>query len=672
MNKRIQNKLLLILLMVALCTLTFAIAVNAQGIASDEFGTAETLEGIPVDLTDTASRVVLKGADGLYRTFPSAYIYFKTGSGNWNWRGEAKCDFSYINNALGLTEENAYTIDSVIRIEVPDDLKYIEGYSGKVNLKEMYFSPNAEMTDLRPMGNGCGVEKITMPPKQTSYASYMFHTCPNLKTVIFYENENLKSLPTEMFKACTSLEEFVVPDSVTSLGGSFFSGCSSLKRVILSPGITSIGTIFSYLASLEYVNTENITSYSAKAFQGCSSLDGIVLNEAVTSIPIDFCHGCKSLTSITIPSNVTIINGYAFNGCTKLTTVINKSDKLTAIYGNAFASCPITEFYFPDGIKELGASSFIGAQFTSIDLPNTITTLGTAVFQNCSKLTYIRLPESLTEVPHDFIKGTIGSKITIVVPMGCTGIYSQFSLQNSGINVIIYTGSAKDAFVASVQSKASGWVSKIVYENHCDHYYNSVHVNDTNPCVINCDRCKAYGVAKENPVHTEEIRVTYVSFAKAGEKVVGCGNEGCSYGTSYVLDPLFICQGYSASEAGNGISLGFKVNNEAAYEYKTLTGNAIKYGVFAVSQSRLGENVIFDESGNVTEGVICAEIKATEFTAFDIKVVGFSDENKSSLLALGAYVATTKDGVTTYSYMQESEPNEGQKYHFVSYNEIIG
>ena len=183
-----KNKIFLLLMLTLAIALSLTVLVGAEGATTDAFGTAETVEGIPVDLSDTTSRVVLKGADGLYRTFPSAYIYFKTGSGNWNWRGEAKCSFDALNTALGLEGDNAYTIDSVIRIEVPDDLKYIEGYSGKVNLKEMYFSPNSQMTNLRPMGNKCGLEKITMPPLQTSYASYMFHTCPNLTTVIFYDD----------------------------------------------------------------------------------------------------------------------------------------------------------------------------------------------------------------------------------------------------------------------------------------------------------------------------------------------------------------------------------------------------------------------------------------------------------------------------------------------------
>ena len=81
-----KKKILLLVSLFALLACIFAVVVGADGVATEEFGVAETLENIPVDLTDTTSRVVLKGADGLYRTFPSSYIYFKTGSGNWNWR----------------------------------------------------------------------------------------------------------------------------------------------------------------------------------------------------------------------------------------------------------------------------------------------------------------------------------------------------------------------------------------------------------------------------------------------------------------------------------------------------------------------------------------------------------------------------------------------------------
>ena len=666
-----KKKLLLVAVMMAILACLFVLSVSAAGSTTDEFGIAETLDGIPVDLTDTTSRVVLKGSDGLFRTFPSSYIYFKTGAGNWSWRGEAKCTFEYINTALGLTEENAYTIDSIIRIEVPDDLKYIEGFSGKVNLKEMYFSPTSEMTNMRPMGNKCGIEKITMPPKQTSYPEFLFHTCPNLTTVIFYENENLTSLPKEMFKACTSLVEFTFPSSVTSMGASFFSGCTSLKRVTLSPGITSIGNSFSYLKNLEYVNTENITSFSNKAFQDCEKLDGIVINEAVATIPNDFCKNCKSLTSIVIPSNVTAIKGYAFDGCYKLTSVTNYAENITSIDGNAFSGCPITEFNFPDNLTSIGQYAFSGAQFTEVDLPSTITSLGTGCFQGCTKLTYVRIPELVEQVPHDFLKGTQSSQITIVVPKGCTSIYSQYSLVNSGITKIIFTGSMDDDFVADVQKQASGWVSKIVCENHCDHYYDGVHEEDNNPCVINCTRCNSVNQPEKNPEHSISTTITYVSFAKDGEKITGCVNEGCTHKTTETAPALFTCTGFSASQTGtNGIVLGFKVNQEAIDTYTSATGNTIKYGVFVGTQASLGNSDLSDES--LSDKVIIAEIKQTDFAVFDIKIMGFETEDqKSASLAIGGYVAETDDEGTTYSYMQLGTPSEGERYCYDTYNNIV-
>ena len=661
-----MKKLFLTALLVALAACLFALGVSAAGASTDEFGTAEALEGIPVDLTDTTSRVVLKGSDGLFRTFPSSYIYFKTGSGNWNWRGEAKCTFEYINAALGLTEENAYTMDSIIRIEVPNDLRYLEGFNGKANLKEMYFSPNSEMTNMRPMGSGCGVEKITMPPKQTSYASYLFHTCPNLTTVIFYENENLKSLPTEMFKACTSLEEFTFPSSVTSFGGSFFSGCTALRRVTLSPGITSIGTTFSYLANLEYVNTENITSFSNKAFQSCSKLNGIVINEAVTSIPNDFCKGCSSLTSITIPSKVTEIRGYAFDGCSSLTSVTNNSTVLKEIHGNAFSGCPMTEFKNTGALVSIGQYAFSGAKFTSIDLPNTITSLGQGCFEGCTNLTYVRVPELVTQIPHDFLKSTSGSKITLVVPKGCTSIYSQYSLQNSGVQTIIFTGDENSEFVASVTEKASGWVSKITYGNHCEYYYDKVHIESDNPCVSYCSRC-GETVVKENPAHVIVTTITYVSFDVDGEKVIDCTNEGCPYHEEKVAPALFTVFGDSMCIFDEGVTTCYQVNQAALKDYKDTMGVTLEYGVFAIKYENIGEAGILESNG-----LLSYETSKQSFDMFEIKLTGFvSDREKTAKISMGAYIVEKIGEEKSVSYIQTAEPNEGEEYSYFVYNNLI-
>ena len=79
------------------------------------------------------------------------------------------------------------------------------------------------------------------------------------------------------------------------------------------------------------------------------------------------------------------------------------------------------------------------------------------------------------------------------------------------------------------------------------------------------------------------------------------------------------------------------------------------------------------QNGVANENAICAEIKATEFSAFDLKITGFEDSQKETKLALGAYVAVSKGENTEYSYMQDStKGTTNGKYYFASYNDITG
>ena len=139
------------------------------------------------------------------------------------------------------------------------------------------------------------------------------------------------------------------------------------------------------------------------------------------------------------------------------------------------------------------------------------------------------------------------------------------------------------------------------------------------------------------------------------------------------LSPLFTCLGYSAPESGKGgIAIGYTVNNEVVAEYVKATGKTLKYGVFAVSQKKLGNNDVFGKDGTVANGVINADLSNQKFSAFELKITGFTDDNKDTKLAMGAYVAVTDGEGTEYSYLQSGTPNEGEKYYFASYNDIVG
>ena len=135
---------------------------------------------------------------------------------------------------------------------------------------------------------------------------------------------------------------------------------------------------------------------------------------------------------------------------------------------------------------------------------------------------------------------------------------------------------------------------------------------------------------------------------------------------------MFTSLGYSASQYGTGgIVMGYTVNNEAIEEYKAVSGNNIEYGVFVVLQSKIGNNDIFGNDGEAAQGVINAKITNYEFTVFELKIVGFADEQRDAKLVMGAYVKETHGDEVKYSYMQKDAPDENEKYSFVSYNDIL-
>ena len=137
---------------------------------------------------------------------------------------------------------------------------------------------------------------------------------------------------------------------------------------------------------------------------------------------------------------------------------------------------------------------------------------------------------------------------------------------------------------------------------------------------------------------------------------------------------LFTCLGYSVRENGTvGIVIGYSLNNEAIADYTKATGETLKYGVFAVAKDKLGDKPVFDKNGNAAEGVINAEIKNQSFSVFELKIVGFTDEQKDTKLAFGAYVAVSDGNTTVYSYMQDDSKGElVGNYYFASYNDMVG
>ena len=116
----------------------------------------------------------------------------------------------------------------------------------------------------------------------------------------------------------------------------------------------------------------------------------------------------SELTSISIPSTVTDIGEGFTNTCTNLAYItVEKDNKVydsrencNAVIHTAtnelVAGCKNTKI--PYGVTRIGGLAFSGIDISSLEIPNTVTSIGRDAFDGCTGLNSIKLPESLLQM----------------------------------------------------------------------------------------------------------------------------------------------------------------------------------------------------------------------------------------------------------------------------------
>ena len=183
-----------------------------------------------------------------------------------------------------------------------------------------------------------------------------------------------------------------------------------------------------------------------------------------------------------------------------------------------------------------------------------------------------------------------------------------------------------------------------------------------------CSGCKT-PYACSNPSHDlQVVSISYENYMENGIKVLKCNTCDLEKASETVALPLFTCLGYSIPTDGReGIVISFMLDQEAIDEYTSITGKTFRFGAFAAAESKIGTQDVVRADGQVAENTISADITDYGVAAFDLVVLGFSEEYRDLGMAMGAYVI---DG-DTVSYMQAGGPEEDEKYYFASYNEVL-
>ena len=356
---------------------------------------------------------------------------------------------------------------------------------------------------------------------------------------------------------------------------------------------------------------------------------------------------------------------------TSLKTI--KTGNATVVLGGILQNLPaLEEVICGERLKEIGWNAFENnKKLTNIDFSacENFTTFGWQVFKGCTALETVVLPNTLTNINSHVFSGCTSLK-SVVLSTALTAVDASTFSGCTSLETVSFVGTPSEALKNAAAAAAPN--AEITSLTPCEAYGHS-NMTSVNGCIEQCGACGAI-VEKDIQNHNKASKIEYKDgYAVEGEITYSCTNEGCKYSDKGQAKPLFETIGYSAPEDidRGGIVIGYVINYDAIAEYEKATGKAVSFGVYAIAQEKLGENDIFDGNGNLAEGAISAEVEKNAYVSFEFKIVGFNDDTKEKLLAIGAYVALTKDKVTEYSYMQLGTPDEGAKYAFTSYTEYL-
>ena len=244
---------------------------------------------------------------------------------------------------------------------------------------------------------------IQIPNSVTSIGDDAFSHCSSLTSAVI--GNSVTSIGKYAFAYCDSLTSIEIPNSVTSIGDDAFSGCDSLTSIVVDSGNTKYDSRNGCNAIIETASNtliagcqntiipNSVTSIGDDAFAECDSLTSIEIPNSVTSIGNKAFEGCSSLTSIEIGNSVTSIGKYAFEYCKSLTSVVWNAIKCSDFYSNniPFTNCPnITSFTFGDEVEYIPEYLCYNLSgLTSIEIPNSVTSIGKLAFYGCSSLTSV-------------------------------------------------------------------------------------------------------------------------------------------------------------------------------------------------------------------------------------------------------------------------------------------
>ncbi|MDE6293678.1 MAG: leucine-rich repeat domain-containing protein [Clostridiales bacterium] len=346
---------------------------------------------------------------------------------------------------------------SVTSFEIHADTKILgrNAFGGCANLQYN------EYDNALYLGNSTNKFLVLVKAKNTDITSCTIN--PQTKFIYSGDPTNEKA-----FRNCSNLTSIEIPNSVTSITNNSFYGCNNIATATMPASAISAIAGYCY-ATLQTVVINGGTSIESGAFDNCRSLTSIEISDSVTSIG----YGAFSSTAYykdeskwenevlyigkhliiaketisgdyTIKQGTLVIAEEAFRGRRRLTSV-EIPDSVTSIGSLAFYDCSgLTSVRIPCNVINIGRLAFRNcSELISINIPDSVISIGEQVFSGCSSLTSINIPDSVMSIGEQAFSGC-SSLTSINIPDSVMSIEDgAFSGCSSLSSITVMSGNSK-------------------------------------------------------------------------------------------------------------------------------------------------------------------------------------------------------------------------------------
>ena len=234
------------------------------------------------------------------------------------------------------------------------------------------------------LNGATGLKKVILPSSVQVVGEYAFDNCENLEMIQWGELE-------------VESGQLIIPEGVTEIAGNAFSGCEKISYVKF-PTTLEKGNYgaFSKIPDFTAEFSEGITKVADEILSQANGLKKVILTNTVQVIGDSAFINCRNLEEIQwggetikterliFPEGVTEIGASSFNGCEKISYV--KFPATLEEGRAAFSMIPNLTAEFAEGIIEVPRVLSQADGLKKVILPNSVQVIGGDAFQNCRNL----------------------------------------------------------------------------------------------------------------------------------------------------------------------------------------------------------------------------------------------------------------------------------------------